>query len=189
MTVTAGYYSPFSCDVAGCMFLCRIMGSSHRHLPWQLLSDNVMICAPPVRKPRLSIPPDNIRAPVKCLIELYPALSLSKTKRHNSTDSPKSSTSRTKHLSRGDPPPVSDDATLQGEYHHLLESVWFFNDAPLAFQTLFSQSITCSTASLYMPHVGHWFECSCLHNISPIDPFLHDIASYISTRAQSLPTV
>ena len=91
-------------------------------------------------------------------------------------------------MSRGDPPPVSDDTTHQGKYHHLLESVWFFNDALLAFQTLFSQSITCSTASLYMPHVGHWLICSRLHNISPIDPFLHDIASYISTRAQSLPT-
>ena len=114
-----------------------------------------------------------------------PTFNPSRHKEAESLDStgPTPSTS-SESSSQGTVPPVLDPSRPGNKFDHTVPSSWFHTDIPLPVRKIISAGICKSTADQYGPYVSNWLDYCASHKISPTQPPICDLLTYLSVRAE-----
>merc|ERR1711872_581193 len=88
--------------------------------------------------------------------------------------------------SQGTVPPVLDPSRPGNKFDHIVPSSWFHTDIPLSVRKIISAGICKSTADQYGPYVSNWLNYCASHKISPTEPSIRDLMTYLSLRAESI---
>ena len=81
-----------------------------------------------------------------------------------------------------------DPSRPGNKYNDLLPDFWFKGDTPLSFCQILSAGICKSTAKQYNPYVTNWLEFCSSGAISPTNPSIVDLITYLSQRADQIPS-
>ena len=114
-----------------------------------------------------------------------PTFSSSRHKEAESLDStgPTPSTS-SESSSQGTVPPVLDPSRPGNKFDHTVPSFWFHTNIPSSVRKIISAGICKSTADQYGPYISNWLDYCASHKISPTQPPICDLLTYLSVRAE-----
>ena len=79
------------------------------------------------------------------------------------------------------------DTSVQGKYHHRLNSFWFVTSVPRGYREIFSSSISDRTAYHYGVHVKAWLSHCTTKSRDPLAPSIVNLIEFLSGRAQAQP--